>query len=86
MPGEGTLTFRRTARALVSDFGPIGLAFVVVVALGFAGGAVLDAPRASASYMSLAMFHGYLELVLLLYFWVARTPLRRNDAHCAGLA
>ncbi len=87
MPGEGTLTFRRTARALVADFGPIGLVFVVVVALGFAGGALIDAPRASASYMSLAMFHGYLELVLLLYFWVARTPLRRpGDACRASLA
>lgn len=70
--GQGTLTFRMSARALLTDFKPLGvlaiaLAILLVVSLAF-----VNARRASILYMSLANFHGYLELVLLAYFFVAQ--------------
>jgi hypothetical protein len=68
--GEGTLTFAMSARSLLKDFGPIGLTVVVVLGLGVLCAAVFDAPRAQRTYLSLGMFHAYLELALLSYFWI----------------
>ena len=75
-PGEGTLSFRQSGRGLLGDFGALGLGLVVVLVLAVIGAATLSPLRASTSYLSLALFHGYLEVVLLLYFWVEGT---RND-------
>jgi hypothetical protein len=68
--GEGTLTFAMTARSLIKDFGAIGLTIVVVLALSVLCAAAFDAPRAQRTYLSLAMFHAYLELSMLSYLWV----------------
>ncbi|WP_437624302.1 hypothetical protein [Sorangium sp. So ce1151] len=69
-PGQRTTTFRMSARSLRRDFGDAGL---VAVALA-AGLALLGATRSALGtrnlVLSLASFHGYLELALLAYFYV----------------
>lgn len=67
-PFEATRSFRASVRGLFEDFGGhwlgvIALAVVAVVTLG-----LFDAVRTRHLYLSLAMFHGYLELALLSYF------------------
>ncbi|MEO7112372.1 MAG: hypothetical protein ABI183_18145 [Polyangiaceae bacterium] len=68
LPGEGTFTFRMTARSLVSDFGILALAILAVLALALAVSAVHSARSAVSMYMSLATFHGYFEIAILAYF------------------
>lgn len=70
--GEGTLSFRMSCRALKSELGRWGaaLAVLVVVAVPLSG---LVAPlRTQAIYLSLATFHGYLELGALSLWWLSR--------------
>jgi hypothetical protein len=77
--GEGTLTFRMSFRALVSELGwPIlALSALLILAVPVAG---LVAPlRAQTTYLSLSAFHAYLELWALSYFWV-----RAGDAQPAS--
>lgn len=80
VPGPGTSTYRRFARALLREFGQAGVALIVigtfgVVVLGFFGLA-----RARNLYLSLAMFHGYVELALGAYFFTRGgfAPLARS--------
>lgn len=70
--GEATLTFRMSLRSLLADFGwaPLLLllgCWAVVVAF-----ACVNPLRTSVTYVAIATFHAYLELVLLTYFFVAR--------------
>jgi hypothetical protein len=69
---QGTLTFRMTARGLVSDFGRVGLTLVSVVALGLALLAVFRVHEALTTYLTLARFHGWLELAMLAFLFVRR--------------
>jgi hypothetical protein len=66
--GEGIQSFRLSARSLLTDFGALGLMCVALLALAVVVGAVFDARVARNTYLSLAMFHGYLELALFAYF------------------
>jgi hypothetical protein len=66
---QGTLTFKMSARSLLSDFGVAGLAAIGLSALAVLGGALFDVHGTRALYLSLAMFHGYLEVALLAFFW-----------------
>lgn len=68
LPGEGTFTFRMTARSLVHDFSIPVLALFGVLAVALAGTAALDAKTAVRAYMGLATFHGWLEVALFAYF------------------
>jgi len=68
LPGQGTLTFRMSGRGLVRDFGVVGLAIIAAGCIALAGAATFDARAAVGAYMSLAAFHGYLELAMLAYF------------------
>jgi hypothetical protein len=68
LPGEGTFTFRMTARSLVSDFGIPALAFFAMLAIALGGSALFHARAAVGTYMSLATFHGYFEIAILAYF------------------
>jgi hypothetical protein len=65
--GQGTLTFRMTARGLARDLGGPWLLLLVAAALAVALGALFDATRTRAVYLSLAAFHGYLELAAVAY-------------------
>ncbi len=66
---EGTTTFRMSARSLLSDFGLYALLALALTAAVVVAAAFFDVHRTRALYLSLAMFHGYLELTLLCYFW-----------------
>lgn len=72
LQGQGTLTFRMSAKSLFADLGARGVAAVVIAALAVIGGAYFGIHRARSLYLSLAMFHGYFELALLAFFFVAR--------------
>ena len=72
--GEGTLTFRMSARSLLKDFRAPGLALIGVLMLVVLAGAFAGAQRARDLYISLAMFHGYLELAMIGYFAVRGAP------------
>jgi hypothetical protein len=70
--GEGTLSFRMSFRALRSELGAWGLALaaLLVVVVPLCG---LVAPlRTQSIYLSLATFHGYLELGALSLWWLGR--------------
>jgi len=67
---RGTPTFRMSVRSLFSDLGAPGVAAVGIAASAVLIGACFDLHRARGLYLSLATFHGYLELALLAFFWV----------------
>jgi hypothetical protein len=75
MPGQGTLSFRQSARSLCADFGHGGVKLLIGCIAAILLLATVSVTHASTTYMTLATFHGHLELVLLLYFWVAREAL-----------
>ncbi len=78
---EGTLTFRMSARSLRKDFGAIGLAVIATSMLVVLAGAFFDARRARDLYVSLAMFHGYLELAMIGFLvGRGRPPAAREGA------
>jgi hypothetical protein len=70
--GEGTLSFRMSFRALHSDLGTWGfaLAALLVVLVPLCG--LLSPLRTQSVYLSLATFHGYLELGALSLWWLGR--------------
>ncbi len=72
LPGEGTTTFKMSARSFARDLGrPVALA-VVALALFVAAAGVAAPHQARHVYLSLATFHGYLELAMLAF--VAARP------------
>jgi hypothetical protein len=69
--GSGLTSFRASVRGLVRDFGVGGVSMIALVAASVVAFAFVGAARAERLYLSLAMFHGYLELALLSYFFAA---------------
>jgi hypothetical protein len=67
---QGTLSFRMSLRGLVRDFTAPGLAAIALLAAGVLGASALDAHRTRQLYLSLATFHGYLELGAGAFLWV----------------
>jgi hypothetical protein len=70
--GEGTLSFRMSFRALSAELGVGGLALaaLLVVLVPLCG---WIAPlRTQSAYLSLATFHGYLELGAVSLWWLGR--------------
>jgi hypothetical protein len=65
-----------TARGLVSDFGVVGVTLVILVALGFALLSLFRVHEALTGYLTLARFHGWLELAMLAFLFVRR-PITR---------
>jgi hypothetical protein len=68
--GEGTLSFRMSLRALARDFPAPWLAVVVVLAAAVLAASLLDVHRTRQLYLSLATFHGYLELAAAAFLVV----------------
>jgi hypothetical protein len=64
---QGTPTFRMTARGLTRDFTAVGLAAIALAAIAMVVAALFDVHRTRTLYLSLATFHGYLELAALAY-------------------
>jgi len=77
---RGTLSFRMSLRSLRADFGRWGLCAIALAAGVVLIGALAHALRARGLYLSLAMFHGYLELAMLAYFWAAGGAAREARA------
>lgn len=67
--GQGTVTWRMAARSMLREFGRIGFALLLLSALGVLVAACFNVHRTRNLYLSLAMFHGYLELALAAYFF-----------------
>ncbi|MFI5302140.1 MAG: hypothetical protein ACHREM_28955, partial [Polyangiales bacterium] len=65
---EGTITFRMSARAIMRDLGAPGVAVTLIAAALVLGGSLFDVHRTRALYLSLATFHGYLEVSVLAFF------------------
>jgi hypothetical protein len=80
---QGTLTFKMSARSLLGDFGLAGVAAISIAALAVLAGALFDVHRSRALYLSLAMFHGYLEVALLAFFW-ARGVRPASERACSS--
>jgi len=70
---QGTLSFRMSSRALARDVPLPLLAVAVVAALAVLGASFVDVHRTRQLYLSLATFHGYLELAAGA-FLVVRGP------------
>lgn len=70
--GEGTLSFRMSFRALRSELGPVWLGLAVLLVVLVPLGGVVAPLRTQSIYLSLATFHGYLELGALSLWWLGR--------------
>jgi hypothetical protein len=66
---ETPTTFRRSLRSLLEDFGKPLLFLVTVSAVAVVVASFFDVLATRRLYLSMAMFHGYLEVVLGLYFF-----------------
>jgi hypothetical protein len=71
---EGTLSFRMSLRALRRDLPSPWLAIVGVLAAAVLGASLLDVHRTRQLYLSLAAFHGYLELAAAAFLIVRGNP------------
>jgi len=83
-PTRGTPTFRMSVRALFADLGAPGVAAVCIAALAVWVGAYFDLHRTRGLYLSLATFHGYLELALLAFFWVRAADRDESETRRAA--
>jgi len=66
--GEGTITFRMSLKSAVADFGPRGIRLVLLASLAMLVASAWDLQLSRSAYLSLATFHGYLELATLTLF------------------
>lgn len=73
LPVEGTTSFRMSARSLTRDLGGIGTLLTIGAVLLVLGASFVDVHRTRATYLSLATFHGYIEVALLAFFVARRT-------------
>lgn len=83
--GEGTLTFRMSYRALVSEFGRPALALLALLVIAVPALGYVAPLRTQATYLSLSAFHAYLELAVLALFWVRGSgaePARLSTRAC----
>jgi hypothetical protein len=79
LPVEGTLSFRMSVRSIVRDLGGIGTAVTALAAVMVLGASLVDVHRTRAIYLSLATFHGYVEVALLAFFVARRSPARASS-------
>lgn len=76
--GQGTATWRTAVKSMTREFGRFGLWIALGTMLLVPIAACLDLHGTRNLYLSLAMFHGYLELALGAYFFArgGLSPLR----------
>ena len=65
---KGRPSVRMAWRALARDFSPAGVAAIVALAALVIGAGVVTPLRTRSLFLSLATFHGWLELALLAFF------------------
>ena len=66
------MSWRASLRSLANDLGERGFWIVVALVALVLGGSLVDLHGTRKLYLSLAVFHGYLELAMLCYLVVAR--------------
>ncbi len=76
---EGTLSFRQSARAAVRDFGARGFVLLAVATLGIIGFGFVNPVSTRAVYLSVASFHGYLEVAMLAFLLLSRSTAREGE-------
>lgn len=75
---EGTTSFRMSVKSMLHDFRAGGLVAIVALMMLVVLASAIDVHRTRHIYLSLATFHGYLELALFAYF-VARGGIFAPD-------
>lgn len=77
-PGEGGRSWRAAGRELVRDFTAPGVAIIVALALLVAAAGIAHTGPTRRLFLSLATFHGWLELAALAYLFArgAARPIR----------
>lgn len=85
---EAPTPFRTSVRSAFADFGPLGIALVSMAALAVVAAAFFGATRARNVYLSLSMFHSYLELTIAAYFfaWGGKALAGRRESSKSALA
>ncbi|MBI3205375.1 MAG: hypothetical protein HYZ29_27800 [Myxococcales bacterium] len=76
--GQGTATWRMAMRSMTRELGRVGVWIMLATVAAVPIAACFDLHRSRNLYLSLAMFHGYLELALGAYFFArgGLTPLK----------
>ena len=76
--GQGTATWRMGVRSMTREFGRVGVWIMLATVAAVPIAACFDLHGARNLYLSLAMFHGYLELALGAYYFArgGLTPLK----------
>jgi hypothetical protein len=83
---QGTPTFRMTARGLLRELGPLGLALLALAGVVVAIAALSDARRARTIFLSLSAFHGYLELAAVAFLTTRAARARAAPGEVAWSA
>jgi len=78
--GEAVRSFRMSLRALLRDFGGIGLLAVAAISLATLAFATRDVNHTRDAYLTLSAFHGYLELAVLVIALCGRRALWMGSA------
>jgi hypothetical protein len=76
---EGTLSFKMSVRSMLRDFGKSGVAIVAILTALVVVGAFFALTRTRNLYLSLAVFHGYLEMAMLAYFLCAQSAQEKEQ-------
>ncbi len=75
--GDAGRSFRMSFRALVRDFGTLGLGVVALMAAATFALATRDLHVTRDTYLSLSAFHGYLELAVIVIVLCGRRDVMR---------
>jgi hypothetical protein len=73
--GDASRSFRMSVRALVRDFGGVGLGLVALGSIAILLFATRDLHHTREAYLTLSAFHGYLELAALVIALCGRRDL-----------
>jgi hypothetical protein len=73
--GDAARSFRMSLRALLRDFGALGLLAIALVSVATIALATRDLTRTRDAYLTLSAFHGYLELAVLVIAACGRRDL-----------
>ena len=71
---QGTLTFKMSLRSFFADFGNVAALAVVGLILTVLMAGLIAPLATQRAYLSIAFFHGYLELAIAAFLWVRGKP------------
>src|SRR5262249_20844959 len=79
--GEGSLTFKMTARSLLADLRGPGLIAVVLAMATVIAASLFNLAGTRRIYFSIAGFHGYLEVIVLVFLAVRGPRAVREELY-----